>query len=135
MERASRLLRKLPLPADTINCEDLVRKAWPRAVGKKVAGHTRAARMVRMRLIVEVEDAVWQRQLFGLSRQILANLEKTLGHGLVEDIEFRVVPPRREPHRAGQIAAALELVPDEADTIADATLRRIYRVSRKKALA
>lgn len=136
MERASRLIRKLALPGDAVSPEELVRTAWPHAVGRKVAAHTRATRMVRTRLIVEVEDAVWQRQLFTLTRQVIANLEKTLGRGLVEDIEFRVVPPRREPQRAVRSAPAGNLfAPDEADAIADPMFRVIYKASRKKALA
>jgi hypothetical protein len=92
--------------------------------------------MVRTRLVVEVEDNVWQRQLFALSGQILRNLEKALGGGLVEDLEFKVVPRRREPQRAVRSApAATPLFDDEADRIADPVLRVIYRASRKKALA
>lgn len=136
MERASRLIRKLALPDDAVSREEIVRTAWPQAVGKKIAAHTRATRMVRTRLIVEVEDAVWQRQLFALTRHVLANMEKALGRGTVEDIEFRVVPPRREPQRAVRSAPAGTLFePDEADRIADPVLRVIYKTARKKALA
>src|SRR5262245_25371004 len=133
MERASKLIRGLGLPGDTITAEQLVCAAWPHAVGKKVAVHTRASRMVRTRLIVEVEDVVWQRQLFALTRQILRNLEKHIGPGLVDDLEFRIVPGRREPQR--ETRAAARPLPDEADAIADPVLRGIYRASRKKALA
>jgi hypothetical protein len=133
MERASKLIRGLGLPGDTITAEQLVCAAWPHAVGKKVAIHTRASRMVRTRLIVEVEDVVWQRQLFALTGQILRNLDKHIGPGLVDDLEFRIVPRRREPQRETR-AAALPLL-DEADAIADPVLRGIYRASRKKALA
>src|SRR5437764_1405307 len=59
MQRASKLIRRLGLSGDTITVEQLACAAWPNAVGAKVADHTRAARMVRTRLIVEVEDAVW----------------------------------------------------------------------------
>ncbi|HWB83167.1 MAG TPA: DUF721 domain-containing protein [Bryobacteraceae bacterium] len=133
MERASKLIRGLRLPGDTISAEELVCAAWPQAVGKKIASHTRAARMVRNRLIVEVEDAVWQRQLFTLTPQILAYLTQTLGSGLVDDLEFRVIPPRRGPERA--ITSIPSLAPDEADAIADPVLRGIYKASRKKAQA
>ena len=132
MERASKLIRGLSLPADAINSEELARAAWRHAVGAKVASHTRATRMVRTRLIVEVEDKVWQRQLFTLSPHILANLEKHLGPGLVEDLEFRIVPRRRGPQLAEQSRNAPA---DEAELIADPVLRSIYRASRKKALA
>jgi hypothetical protein len=133
MERASKLIRGLRLSGDAISADELAIAAWPEAVGKKVAAHTRAARMVRSRLVVEVEDATWQRQLFALSRQILGKLEESLGHGLVEDVEFRVVPRRREPQRAQQ--AAPPLLADDADGIADPVMRGIYKASRKKAQA
>lgn len=133
MERASQLIRSLHLPGNTLSAEELACACWPQAVGKKIAGHTRAVRLVRTRLVVEVEDAIWQRQLFGLSHQILRNLRKDLGVGLVEDVEFRVVPRRREPERARVAAPAL--LADEADGIADPVLRGIYKASRKKARA
>jgi hypothetical protein len=133
MERASKFIRTLRLPGDTLNVEELACAAWPIAVGKKVAMHTRAARMVRTRLIVEVEDITWQRQLFALSRQILRNLEKSIGPGAVEDLEFRVAPRKREPQREVRAAAPLLQQTDEADAIADPVLRGIYRASRKRA--
>ena len=134
MERASKLIRGLRLPADTISAEELACAAWPHAVGKKVASHTRAAKLVRTRLVVEVEDAVWQKQLFALTGMILRNLEKGLGSGLVEDLEFRIVPHRREPQRAMAAAAGL-FAEDEASGIEDPVLRSIYKAARKKALA
>ena len=118
---------------DVISAGELACAAWPAAVGAKVAAHTRAARMVRTRLIVEVEDASWQRQLFSLSRQILSNLERHLGPGLVEDVEFRVAPRRREPSRA--LTATPTLFADEADAIRDTEMRCIYKASRNKAQA
>ena len=97
MERASKLIRGLRMSGDVITPEQLCCAAWPEAVGKKIAGHTRPAKLVRTRLVVEVEDHIWQRQLFVLTPHILNNLENTLGRGLVEDLEFRIVPRRREP--------------------------------------
>ena len=132
MERASKLIRGLRLPGDTIDTEELARAAWGLAVGPRIAGHTRAVRMVRARLVVEVEDKIWQRQLFALTPHIVANLQKHLGPGLVEDLEFRIVPRRRAPQRATE---AMGAPLDEADRIADPVLRSIYRASRKKALA
>jgi hypothetical protein len=133
MERASKLIRGLRLPGDTITAEEIACAAWPNAVGRKIAMHTRAARMVRTRLIVEVEDHIWQRQLFALSSHILRNMEKSLGAGMIEDVEFRVAPRRREPQRAELPVPALLM--DEANGIADPVLRSIYRASRKRALA
>jgi len=131
MERASRFLGKLTGPIDI---DDLARAAWPLAVGKKVAARTRPARMVRTRLIVEVEDLIWKKQLFTLSRQILTNLERHLGQGIVEGLEFRVMPPRRDAQRAEVAQPALAAL-DDADQIADPVMRNMYKLARKKALA
>jgi len=133
MERASKLIRGLGLSEDVVTAEDLACAAWPQAVGKRIAAHTRASRMVRTRLIVEVEDRIWQRQLFSLAPYILGNLGKNVGSGLVEDLEFRIVPRRREPQRAAEAVPAL--LADEADGIADPLLRGIYKASRKRAQA
>ncbi|SPE26508.1 conserved hypothetical protein [Candidatus Sulfopaludibacter sp. SbA3] len=131
MERASKVIRGLRL-GDTISAEELACAAWPAAVGKKIAGHTRATRLVRERLVVEVEDRTWQRQLFALTHFILRNLAKHLGSGLVGDLEFRVVPRRREPQRAAESIPGLF---DEASAIEDPVLRSIYRAARKRAQA
>ena len=133
MERASKLIRGLRLSGEVITPEQLAFAAWPEAVGKKIAAHTRAAKLVRNRLVVEVEDAVWQRQLFTLTRHILGNLEKTLGRGCIEDVEFRIVPRRREPVLARTAVPAL--FADDADSIGDPVLRELYKLSRKKAQA
>ena len=133
MERASKLIRGLRLPGGTLSGEEMVCAVWPQSVGKIIAAHSRATRMVRTRLIVEVEDATWQRQLNGLSRDILKKLVQALGEGLVEDLEFRVVPRRREPQRATEAVPAL--FADEAEAISDPVMRRIYRASRQKAMA
>jgi hypothetical protein len=89
--------------------------------------------MVRTRLIVEVEDLIWKKQLLTLSRQILTNLERHLGQGIVEDLEFRVTPARRDAQRAAVAQPSLAF--DDADEIADPVMRNMYKVARKKALA
>jgi hypothetical protein len=133
MERASKAIRRLRLSGEPVDEAQVACAAWAVSVGRKIAGHTRAARLVRTRLVVEVEDAIWQRQLFTLTPQILGKLEQGLGRGVVEQVEFRIVPPRREPQRAA--AAMPALAADEASEIADPVLRSIYRASRKRALA
>jgi hypothetical protein len=133
MERASKLIGSLRIPGETIDHEKVACAVWAPSVGKKIARHTRAARVVRTRLIVEVEDAIWQRQLFTLTPQILGKLEQSLGHGVVEQLEFRIAPRRREPQRAASAMPAPAA--DEASGIPDPVLRSIYRASRNKALA
>lgn len=133
MERASKLIRGLKLPLDTLSGEELACAVWAQAVGKTIARHTRAARVVRTRLIVEVEDVTWRRNLNSLSNRIIWNLEQILGKGLVDALEFRVVPRRREPQRATEVMPGL--FADESNAIADPVMRGIYRASRKRALA
>ncbi len=142
MERASKLFGGMQLPGGTISREELACAVWAGAVGKRIAAHARATRLVRSHLVIEVEDQIWRTQLMSLSAQILHNLEKSLGRGAVEHLEFRVVPLRREAQRAGNPqgtlpgARARASAPnDEANGIADPVLRSIYRASRKKALA
>src|SRR5713226_2423312 len=134
MERASKVIRELSLSGAIITPEQMALAVWPDAVGKKIAAHTRAAKLVRTRLVVEVEDKTWQRQLFCLTHFIVRNLAKDLGAGMVDDIEFRVVPRRRDPARALSLDNA-PLFADDADAIADPVLRDLYKLSRKKALA
>jgi len=129
MEPACKLIRKLRLPGDAISPEELACAAWPAAVGKKIASHTRAVRLVRDRLVIEVEDKVWQRQLFSLSGFILRNLAKQAGAGLIGDLEFRVVPHRRTPERARQSMPGLF---DDSAAIEDPVLRSIYRAARNR---
>ena len=131
MERASKVLGKLNLPPGTVDPEIMVCAAWASAVGKKVAAHTRAARLVRSHLIVEVEDNIWQRQLFVLRGQIRRKIDESIGAGIVEDIEFRVAPRRLGPQVAQHSTAAK----DDADGIVDPVLRNIYKASRKRELA
>jgi hypothetical protein len=136
MERASKVIRGMRFAAEAISAESMAAAVWPEAVGKKIAAHTRVAKLVRTRLVVAVEDAVWQRQLFSLSRFIVHNLEKLLGSGVVDDVEFRIVPRRRDAQRATESQPSAPAAnADEADAIADPVLRSIYRASRKKALA
>jgi predicted nucleic acid-binding Zn ribbon protein len=127
MERASKTLAQMRL-GTALSPQDLAIHAWPAAVGKKIAAHTRAVRLVGSTLVAEVEDAVWERQLSVLRPHIVKNIEKSLGPGRVDRVEFYVRPPRRAPQRAARSA-------DEADGIEDPVLRGIYRAARKKALA
>jgi hypothetical protein len=130
MESVSRIFGKLDAADRPISAEQLACSAWPAAVGKKIAVRTRAAKLVRTRLVIEVEDKIWQRNLFILSRQILGNLDKRLGPGVVDDLEFRIVPKRIAPQRAES-----SLFTDEADRIADPIMRHIYKAARHKETA
>ena len=133
MERAANSLQKLKL-SDKMSGEELARAAWPSAVGRRLALRTSVASLVRDRLVVEVEDAIWQKQLFHLRYQILGNIAEIIGGDIVRDIEFRIATPRRPPQTASRINDAGRSS-DEADGIKDPVLRILYRKSRKKASA
>src|SRR5258708_29439696 len=130
MERASRLMGQLNFLGRSVSGEQLVCAAWSAAVGARIARHARAERLVRTKLIVGVDDAVWQRQLFSMSRMILSKLADIVGAGLVDDVEFRVSPPRRGPQRAERSSPSTSL--DEADRIEDPGMRRLYITSPKR---
>ena len=99
MERAARLIKNSKLSRQVLTEDDLARAVWPAAVGKAIAAHTSRIRLVRATLVVEVEDAIWQRQLYTLTGQILDRLRKLTGSDDIHDIEFRVAIPRRKPER------------------------------------
>jgi predicted nucleic acid-binding Zn ribbon protein len=129
MERAGQVLGKLKLAKQGVTDEELARSAWPAAVGKKIALRTRALGLVRTRLVIEVEDAVWQRQLWTLQGQILQGIEKVLGRQVVTGLEFRIGVPRMKPTRV----EALPFSGDEADLIRDPVFRLNYKAARKRA--
>ncbi len=69
-----------------------------------------------------------------MSRRIADKVNRAVGSELLEDVDFRVaVPKRRGPGRAE--SAAGRVPNDEAAGISDPNLRRLYRRSKKKALA
>ncbi len=135
MERAARLIRSNRISKEIFTDEDLARAIWPAAVGKGIAAHTVRLKLVRTRLVVEVEDAIWQKQLYPLTGQILDRLRKVTGGELVQDLEFRVGARRREAMREITREVEKREVFDEAEGIQDPVLKKVYRLSRKKATA
>jgi Dna[CI] antecedent, DciA len=130
MERAGRLIRGLKIKGSgaVVSHEDLARAAWPVAVGKKIAAHCGLIYLFSGRMVVEVEDEVWKSQLTTLQVQIRNRVDEIVGSGIVYSIEFRVMVRRRDPGRA-----TAPDVTDEAASIADPVLRRLYVTSRRKA--
>ncbi len=136
MERAGRIIGTLKFPKEVIDSESMARSAWPAAVGKRIAARTRVQKLVRNALVIECEDAIWQRQLNTLSGQILRNLENLLGVGVVTSLDLRPMTPRRGMQTAGAVngaTASMIASNDEADRIQDPVFRLLYKQSRKKA--
>ena len=130
MERAARLLAQLKPARRVLRDRDLVEAAWPAAVGRQVACRTRVLRMEEGRVTVAVEDILYQRNLQGLTGQILANLRELVGSASPREIEFVLAPQRRMPQRELRLEAASG---DEADSISDHAMRRVYVNSRRRA--
>ncbi len=138
MERAARLIKKNRFSTKLFSDDDIARAVWPSAVGKAITAHTSRVKLVRTTLVVEVEDAMWQKQLHRLTGQIVARLHAVMGCDAIQDIEFRVAIPRRQAMRAearDSTCAAQPALADEADAIQDPVLKKVYQLSRKKATA
>jgi Dna[CI] antecedent, DciA len=99
VERAARLIKNSKLSRQVLTEDDLARAIWPAAVGRAIAAHTSRIKLVRTTLVVEVEDAIWQQQLYRLSSQILDRLRKLNASEDIKDVEFRIAIPRRQPQR------------------------------------
>jgi predicted nucleic acid-binding Zn ribbon protein len=127
MQRAGSLIPKLKLSPEMDDPEVRARAAWPLAAGEKIARHTLAASLVRGKLIVEVEDMVWQRNLHGLRSFLLRNLAQALGEPLVTDIDFRPMPRRLRPQRAESARPTLD-----PSGIADPVMAMLYRKSKQR---
>jgi hypothetical protein len=127
MERAGRSFATWSGAKVPLSSEELALAAWPAAVGRRLAGRTKATALVRERLVVEVEDALWQRNLHLLRHQILSKLGELLGANAPREVEFRIGIPRRPPQR--EVPAAMR----GPESIADPVMNRIYRMSRRKA--
>jgi hypothetical protein len=124
MKRAASLLGKVQMPAGSDSHEDRAKAAWRIAAGPKIEKHTIAASLVRGTLIIEVGDMTWQRQLFTLRHFLLRNLEQVLGEKVVTDLDFRPMPPRRQPVR--------EEAARPKHGIADPVMSLLYQQSLKK---
>jgi predicted nucleic acid-binding Zn ribbon protein len=126
MQRAARLLSKTNLQNARLAPEEFAAAIWPAAVGKRLALRTGPVKLYGRKIVVDVEDAIWQKQLTTLSGQILTKLQGLAGPGVIESIEFRIGTPRRAP----QVALTFDGAADRADGIADPIFRQLYLASR-----
>ena len=133
MERAARLIQKSKASRQILTEDDVARAAWPIAVGKAIAARTSNLRMVRATLVVDVEDAIWQKQLHALTFQIVERLRKVTGNEAIQDVEFRIGIPRRQPQRAESPHSDTADSQREDERIEDPVLRKLYRMSRRRA--
>jgi predicted nucleic acid-binding Zn ribbon protein len=126
MQRAARLLSKIKLQSARLAPEEFAEAVWPAAVGKRLALRTGPVKLYGRALVVDVEDAQWQKQLTTMSAQILTKVQMLAGPGMVDSIEFRIGIPRREP----RVALPFVDTDDRADGINDPIFRQLYLASR-----
>jgi len=66
--------------------------AWKHAAGEGLRNHAVATKLEGNTLVVEVRDAIWQKQLATMKSQLLFRVNSVLGQTLLQNIEFRVNP-------------------------------------------
>ena len=66
--------------------------AWKHATGVGLRPHAVATKLVGKTLIVQVRDAIWQKQLALMKSQLLYRVNSILGQPLVNDIELQINP-------------------------------------------
>jgi hypothetical protein len=88
-------LRKLPA-AKKIKGQMII-DAWPKAVGEKIAGKSRALSVDNGILFVWVNDSVWAQHLSLQSRKIINQLHRLTGTRVLKDIRFQVGSRPPEP--------------------------------------
>ena len=64
--------------------------AWKYVVGEGISNHAVAMRLESRKLVVIVEDNIWQRQLEQMRGQLLFRLSSVLGQPQVKSIELRI---------------------------------------------
>lgn len=118
--------------------EAVARIAWARVAGEPLCQHAVPFRLYRTTFIIAVSDAIWQKQMSALSRQLLSRLNSMLGKGTITFIEFRIDPQTVDRERAPRLPLAraesddsvLGSVPEEvktaANSIQDEGLRRRF---------
>lgn len=144
MDRAGKVLRQLSVAGGGPPSPQLAQKAWPLAVGRRIASSAKVIALKGTTLQIEVQDDLWQAQLRTLAPNILAKLRDLIGPDVIRWIDFRVVPARL-PARRDRLAYAAAVpppgtlldnvppLPDEADSIEDPVFRTLYRIERRRA--
>lgn len=103
--------------------------AWKHAVGETLSARARAEALRDHKLVVAVEDKVWQRQLEQMRDQFLFRLNKVLGRQVVKVLEFRIAPEKftvQKPVAAKTMRSIpIELV-SAAASIEDPGLRKAF---------
>jgi predicted nucleic acid-binding Zn ribbon protein len=85
-ELAEKVLRHYRVWAEVV--ADRTVRAWPRAVGERIAAHAIAERLVGSTLYLRVDTSAWMQELTLLKPMLLAELRRELGEPVVEELRF-----------------------------------------------
>src|SRR5687768_7994617 len=66
--------------------------AWKHIAGEGLSSYVLPLQLQNKKLVVVVEDNIWQRQLEQMRGQLLFRLNSTLGKVMVKSIELRIDP-------------------------------------------
>ena len=107
--------------------------AWKYATGESLRNHAVATKLQDKTLIIEVRDAIWQKQLWDMRGQLLFRVNSVLGSRVINNIELLVNPKaviveqskKREPADVLDNEVPLELW-SAASTIEDKQLRQKF---------
>ena len=66
--------------------------AWKHAAGEGLRNHAVAIKLDEQTLVVAVRDAIWQKQLTTMKRQLLFRVNAILGQPLLNNIELLIDP-------------------------------------------
>ncbi len=86
------ILRRFLTPGDleALKQRREIRRVWEAVLPVKVLAQTRLLEVRRRELWVEVRESVWAQELQFLKPQVLAELDRVLGPGKIQDVRFRV---------------------------------------------
>lgn len=82
---------------------ELLRNNWPSLAGERMAEHSRPTRLSRGTLTVAAYGAPWAGELSAVSYELLKNIEKVLGGGVVRKVRVLAKAGRREPEPTGDV--------------------------------
>jgi len=80
-------LRKSPNWDNELDIE-LLRRLWPVLVGPELAGATAVVAIHGSRVVVNVPDQIWRKQLIRIRSQLLARVNEPWGTPLITEIAF-----------------------------------------------
>ena len=110
--------------------EQMVFAAWRRVAGDMLNERTKPLEYFENRLVVEVEDQNWQRNLETLAPEMVAKLNAATEQGAVKYIEFRIdrkqIERQQKPAMERTADDAPESLKSAAGDITDERLRQSF---------